>query len=623
MTLAVFAVVISVTMVILSSIWVLGMTTVSAPFQDWALSNLTLAAWTATGVTAFVGIASLYRIATLNQGGGKVARDMGGTSISTDDRDPLRRRLRNVVEEMAIASGIPTPEIYVLDHEEGINAFAAGFNTEDAAVAVTRGALETLSRDELQGVIAHEFSHIFNGDMRLNIKLMGPMFGILAIGFLGRLLIRSPTYTRGGRRGGGSGVILILGAGLTITGFVGLFLARLIKAGVSRQREYLADASAVQFTRQKTGLAGALKKIAGLTERSVLHADDTEEISHMLFASGFNGLSSLLATHPPILERIQALDPGFTEDKLANLHTERVQPAQGTASELTSGMAGEGSMTSNQISSTPEKVFSSIGHPGESHFLYAQKLVANLPEDIREALDSSYQAMLLIIALMLSDNDAIRSQQLNLVSQQVGSERAETTKSLHTTYLKIFGEHRLQLLQLALPRIKEQPSGRQQYLADLLEQLAILDNQIELYEYALLKLYRQYIERAANPNARQHRKSFSSRPVRQAAEHLLTLFGAFSNRNPEQVRQVLANGDHGLTITSAGFTDTPKENWLSEMDKALDRLQGCTPHDRSLLVSALTDVALADQQLTESEGELLRAVCAILDCPLPPIAANH
>ncbi len=251
---------------------------------------------------------------------------MGGTLVPADVQDPLRRRLRNVVEEMAIASGVPVPEIYVLEEESGINAFAAGFTPSDAAVAVTRGTLELLDRDELQGVIAHEFSHILNGDMRLNIRLMGVLFGIMVLGLIGRLIVRGGHHTSiiSSRRDRGAPVALVIGLGLMVVGGIGVFFARVIKAGISRQREYLADASAVQFTRQSSGIANALKKIGGYSEGSLIKSADPEEVSHMLFGTGAR-FCSLFATHPPLVARIQALDPSFRDTDFP-----RVDPRQRT-----------------------------------------------------------------------------------------------------------------------------------------------------------------------------------------------------------------------------------------------------------------------------------------------------
>ncbi|MGH3681495.1 MAG: M48 family metallopeptidase, partial [Natronosporangium sp.] len=249
-------------------------------------------------VVAVIGLASLFRSLSLRSGGGShVARSLGAVPVPADTTDPQLRRLRNVVEEIAVASGTPVPELYVMEGEPGINAFAAGWSPSDAAVAVTRGALEQLNRDELQGVIGHEFSHVVNGDMRLNIKLMGLLYGILVLAMVGYVLLRV--------RGGNRNPVPLIGLALVVAGFAGIFIGRIIKAAVSRQREFLADASAVQFTRQSAGLVGALKKIAGVPAGSQLGNAKAEDVSHMLFGSG-KGLSGLFATHPPLLKRIQA-----------------------------------------------------------------------------------------------------------------------------------------------------------------------------------------------------------------------------------------------------------------------------------------------------------------------------
>lgn len=301
-TLAVVAIMVSVNLVLLAvfaySNTEAMATQPSVLSREFLMSHLDVMLLISLLTGGLIGMASLIRSQKLKAGGSVVARQLGGTPVEPETRDPLKRRLRNVVEEIAIASGVPVPDIYVLEEESGINAFAAGYSTSDAAVAVTRGTLETLNRDELQGVIAHEFSHIHNGDMRLNIRLMGILFGILALTIVGRILMYSGHGGRGRKGGGG---VVFAGLAIMLIGYIGVFFGRWIKASVSRQREYLADASAVQFTRQPQGIGGALKKIAAAQAGSKLEAD-TEEVGHMLFASGL--ASRMMATHPPIIEQI-------------------------------------------------------------------------------------------------------------------------------------------------------------------------------------------------------------------------------------------------------------------------------------------------------------------------------
>ena len=294
-----------------------------APVTQWDWQTLLLIS---AVVLATILVGSLYRVLTLRGGGAAVARAMGATPVPTDTTDPVWRRLRNVIEEIAIASGVPVPDIFVMEREPGINAFAAGYTPADAAVCVTQGCLDKLTRDELQGVIAHEFSHVLNGDMRLNIRLMGLLFGILVLGIIGRVIIeasaQSTSARRSSDRNGGAAALALAGLTLLIVGYVGFFFGRLIQAAVSRSRESLADASAVQFTRQTAGIAGALKKIAALAEGSQLQAHNKQEVAHMLFGEG-GGVLRLFATHPPLPERIRDLG-----GRLQRLSARAAGPAQ-------------------------------------------------------------------------------------------------------------------------------------------------------------------------------------------------------------------------------------------------------------------------------------------------------
>jgi Zn-dependent protease with chaperone function len=615
MTLGVAAVAASVTAVLTATLWLSAGAADFVGYLDWLSANRRLTIGTAIGTAGFIGFASLYRVVSLRHGGGKVARELGGAPVYPDDSDPLRRRLRNVVEEMAIASGVPTPEVFVLEHESGINAFAAGFDTEDAAIAVTRGALETLSRDELQGVIAHEFSHIFNGDMRLNIKLMGPMFGILIIGQLGRILLRGTRSSgaRGSRRGS-AGAALALGIGLSITGFVGLLFARLVKAGVSRQREYLADASAVQFTRQSSGIAGALKKIAGYTDHSTLRDSQAEEISHMLFASGFVSITGLLATHPPLLKRIQAIEPSFSADAFKTLHTEINQVESADEPGLATGFSYSSSETAVAVS--VDSLLASIGNPQDDHYKAAYAFRRQLPADINDALESRYLVMLLAPALILHSSDEIRHKQLSLLEQQMGAERRNKVAELYDHLYALGDGISLPILNLALPLIKEHPVSRQEYLGELLQELALMDNKIELFEYALLRIYRSYIRRAAEPVSKRRWRSFDDPKIKSAAANLISIFAAKNYPSAETMADALARAAK-LIPTEAAAGEM--SDWVGQADEALDILQDCIPTDRQRIVAALMSMATGDGCITRPESELLRAFCEALDTPLPPL----
>ncbi|MBS0396844.1 MAG: M48 family metalloprotease, partial [Proteobacteria bacterium] len=272
------------------------------PYSARLLDHPGMLAVTAAGVLGVIAVAALHRIAQLAAGGGAVAAALGASRVTRETADPRRRRLLNIVEETAIASGVPVPEVYVLDQESGINAFAAGFSPADAAITITRGALERLDRAELAGVIGHEFSHLLNGDMRLNTRLAGPLFGLLVIAIVARFTMRGI--------GGNTRATPFLAAGLLIMGlgYVGVLLGRLLQAAICREREYLADAASVQFTRDPTALRDALVRIARCPAGSHLQGADGEDLAHLLLAPGRDRLFS---THPPLAARIRRLDPHF------------------------------------------------------------------------------------------------------------------------------------------------------------------------------------------------------------------------------------------------------------------------------------------------------------------------
>jgi len=440
---------------------------------------------TAILATLLIIGATVYKTARLSSGGGRVAIDMGGTLVPADVHDPLRRRLRNVIEEMAIASGVPVPEIYVLEQEMGINAFAAGFTPGDAAIAVTRGTLEILDRDELQGVIAHEFSHILNGDMRLNIRMMGVLFGIMVLGIIGRL-----------RRNRNAPVIMIVGLGLAVLGWIGLFCARLVKAAVSRQREFLADASAVQFTRQSEGIASALKKIGGYTAHSYIRSTDPEEVSHMLFAGGISRLTSLFATHPPLIERIQALDPGFSEDDYPVVAEQmrsgatRHASGEGQARGLMEEQAAAGTRAEQRT--LPASIPDAVARPDPQQLAFAGQLRRSIPAEIYAAAHSPEQAWILALALALDLNTLHSERQLRFVDEQLGVERGKQVRRYFGQISKIGAGYRLPILEIAFPALKRRPVPQLEYLLELVRRIIELDGEVDLYEYCFFRVLTQH-----------------------------------------------------------------------------------------------------------------------------------
>jgi len=581
---------------------------------------------TAILTTLFIVGATVFKTAALSSGGGRVATSIGGTLVPADTQDPLRRRLRNVVEEMAIASGVPVPEIYVLEEESSINAFAAGYTTSDAAVAVTRGTLELLERDELQGVIAHEFSHVLNGDMRLNIRLMGVLFGIMVLGLIGRMIVRGGHHTSivSSRRDRGTPVILIVGLGLVILGGIGVFFARIIKAGVSRQREYLADASAVQFTRQSEGIANALKKIGGYSAGSLIKSADPEEISHMLFGTGAR-YSSLFATHPPLLNRIQALDPHFRATDYpavdARLHRRSAAPDAAYArfaGDITTALASGGAAV------LPESIAETVGKPENEHIEYAQHLRQSIPESLYAAAHSAEFAYFLTIALILDRTGSHVDRQLSLAREQLGARRADLLRRYYDELGHTGEEYRLPLLAIAFPALKSRPSQELSYLVSLATRMIEVDGDIDLYEYCFYRILTSNLGQAVDPVGRRRAVRARRSALQAAAVDLVRVLADHGHDTDAQRAAAYSAGIAALGEWAQQHEyHADRVDSVAVLDRSLDVLLGLNSRGKEALVHAISATAAHDRKLSVPEAELIRAVCATLNYPLPPILVRR
>ncbi|MCX7556064.1 M48 family metallopeptidase [Xanthomonadaceae bacterium JHOS43] len=572
---------------------------------------------------AVIGISSLVRIAMLRGGGAEVARSMGATPVSPDTTDPALRRLRNVVEEIAIASSTPMPEIYVME-EEGINAFAAGYSPNDAVVAVTRGALDRLNRDELQGVVAHEFSHILNGDMRLNIRLMGVLFGILVLGIIGRRILM---HVRGGRDSKGVAAVIAAGVVLMIVGYVGLFFGRLIKAGVSRSREVLADASAVQFTRQTQGLAGALKKIAGLPAGSRLDNGDTEEVSHMLFGEGL-GFSSLFATHPPILERIKAIDPSFDPKQFEQVKARWAQrPPVAAEEDLALGFAPDGSRLATrsvlpvahaELDVSPQLVAAQVGSPAADDFQRADAIGNALTEELRELARRQDRAIPLVLALLLDADASLRERQLSEVARSIDESTAMATRALHENVAAMHPMLRLPLASLAFPVLRRRPRPELARFLQCCERLIAADGRVALSEYCLGRLLRRQTVESLDPSRYAPSGRRKLVQVRDAVATLLAVL-AEQGHNAETDAQRAFVAGMARVFPGVATRYAPPPDFVAALEQALSVLDEVDPMGKSLLVEAMVTAISHDGHVSVAEAELLRTVCAVLHCPLPPM----
>jgi len=565
---------------------------------------------------AVISLASLFKITSLRAGGGQVARQLGATLVEPDAQDPGRRRLLNVVEEIALASGVPVPEVYVLERESGINAFAAGYSPADAAVTVTQGTLDKLNRTELQGVIAHEFSHILNGDMRINIRLMGALFGILLLALIGRRFLVHARFVRSSRDRNGAAIVLIA-IGLTAIGYIGLFFGRWIKAALSRQREYLADASAVQFTRDPQGIGGALKKIAVYSEGSYLDTD-SEEVSHMLFGDGRRML--LFSTHPPLNERIARIDPSFRPEDLERLAASIMRDRAREREQARVRQAREtGTVPRGPLD--PGRIVQEVGQPGWERMLMAAAVAASLPDTVARAARSTGWAPEVLFYTLLDADSEIREKQLLSIAGQMGQESEAQTRALVQAAGPPAPEQRLPLLGIAFPVLKRRPPDEVRRILETAKELIAADNKVDVFEYLLARSVAQHIWESHNPS---RVRTSGSRDLGDHRAQVLDVMAVLARHGDTPQEEATAAFMAGLA--AIGFepaTPMPEiADWAAVLDAALPKLDGLKPAEKEKLVRALAAIVLQDQRVDVVERELLRTVCVLIHVPLPMLSGQ-
>ncbi|WP_412543702.1 M48 family metallopeptidase [Longispora sp. K20-0274] len=635
------------------------------------LAGLLVASTVATA--GAIGLATLYRTATLRGGGGRVARELGGDYVPHDTTDPQLRRLRNVVEEIAIASGVSVPEVYVLQHESAINAFAAGWSTSDAAVAVTRGALETLNRDELQGVIAHEFSHVVNGDMRLNIRLIGLLFGIMFLALAGETMLRAGAFGRSRDEKSGGNPLPLIGIALVAAGWVGVLAGRLIKASVSRQREYLADAAAVQFTRQTAGIAGALKKIGGLPGGSRLGAPKAEEVAHMLFGTGSKDRASWFATHPPLADRIRALDPTFDPAQLTALAEGWAQsPPNGMREDLTLGLTGhaprvrgagpatepaapsgagagadtragaavgagtragagapvgpaaEGGRAGDDAAGargTPagDLVVARVASPDAGSYRHAEAFLARIPEQFADRARSVDRVVPLVLGLLLSADPEVRARQHADLVTRYDRATADAAWLEANALTGLPAVLRLPLAELAFPALRHRTTAEQEGVLGAVYTLINADGRTSPFEYCLSRMLHRNLYEALHPQPRRTAALPLSRVRREIAVLLAVLAGA-GQSDPAAADRAYRAG-LALALPDEAPVRPALPGGVLDLEDGWAVLDRLDPGAKETLVRAAVAVISEDAVAQVAEIELLRTVCALLHCPLPPLTS--
>lgn len=599
---------------------------------DWVLL-----AWVSGAILVVVAFGSLYKILSLAGGGARVAELLQGRLLLPGSRELREQRILNVVEEMAIASGTPVPPVYVLD-EPGINAFAAGYAPSDAVIGITRGAIETLSRDELQGVIAHEFSHILHGDMRLNIRLIGVLHGILVLGIMGEYLLRSTRHSS--RRSKDSGNIAVVGLALLVIGYAGTFFGNLIKAAVSRQREFLADASAVQYTRNPTGIAGALKRIGGSVAGSQLDNPAAAEISHALFSEGLSRrFSGLFATHPPLGERIRRIEPDwdgrFDLPAAATPQTQEVSQVATVAagSETAEAEADAGQAAALSALAVSAALLAQAGNPREADVQQARQLLASLPPALLLAAHQPASASALVCLLLLDARPEQMAQQQALMADKAAPAVEQALQTLLPAAGAIRPEARLPLLSLALPALRQLSPAQYASLREVLLALIQSDGRISLWEWVLQRVLLQQLDGVFAPRSRLHHTAHRSLQQLQAEVVLLLGFvlrvGAARAQDapgqqgalPPQAQALFDEVLAGLSLPSAPLPPLEQLR-LPQVNAALDALQALKPLQKPAFLKACAALIMADGVAAVAELEIFRALAAALDCPLPPLPAT-
>jgi Zn-dependent protease with chaperone function len=583
---------------------------------------------TSGAVLLIIGGVSIVKTLTLRQGGGvKVAESLGGVPLPDMPTDPKLQRYRNVVEEIAIASSTPVPVLYYLPQEEGINAFAAGYTPADAAVCVTQGSLDRLNREELQGVIAHEFSHIVNGDMRLSLRLIGVLAGILALWVVGHMVLyagRTMTLLFGRSRDRVTGTLGAAGLGLLVLGFVvlvagwlGVFFGRLIKAAFSRQREYLADASAVQYTRQTAGLTGALKKIGGLEAGSQLRSPKTENVSHMLFGEGKKA-SALYATHPPLIKRIQVLEPDFTPSNLDELRNRwSAQPPDGLEEDSRMGFSGASVQQAAPRRLDAREYTAAVGNPTAASYEAGTRIRNAIPPRLADLAHNPATAVPLIYGLLFDRNQDIRQVQYGIVARYHGKQVADESWRYGAELVNLDPSLRLPLASIAFPPLRGRPEAETRLMTSVLRELIHAEDQVHIFEYCLGTLVFVGLHETLTSGSPWNGRRQNLASAQNAICCLIALLAQTANSDPSAAAAAFQAGI-AVAYPQARIPMLPVTGVLA-LEQVWPVIDGLEGNDKATLISAVVTTVTADRVVTEEESELLRTVCGVLHCPVPPV----
>jgi Zn-dependent protease with chaperone function len=570
-------------------------------FLDFLSSiNRELFLYSSISIILVIALVSFIKKMTLSSGGKDVAISLGGKLISPDSRDFKERQLLNIVEEMAIASGISVPPIYVIE-EESINAFAAGYNFSDAVIGVTKGTINYLNRDELQAIIAHEFSHIFNGDMKINIKLISILHGILFFTILGRIIIHSSFYSRRSRSKESSGAIAA-GVVMLIVGYLGYFFGKLIKSSISRQREYLADASAVQFTRNKDGIASALKKIGTLSHGSTIKNPKANEVSHMFFGESSHSLISMMSTHPPLEKRILAVDPNWDGEFNSNLEENNSQKIESQSN--TSRGKKEDIKRSSMAT-----LLNNIGNIEEEKIEKAHNLILHIPEEIKEAAHESFGSRAIIYCLLIQ-NDEYYEKQLKILEDKADNVVFKLVQRLHPIMMSMDNSFRLSLIEMSAPSLKQLSKSQYNIFKNNVLALIESDEEVSLFEWSLAKIIFHNLDVEFNSKIVNKSEKYSLLSIKDEVSTLLSIIS--HNDRVHDSRKCFELMVSKNNISKFNFLEK-KDIKISDLDKAMNKLERLKVLDKEKLLKMISNYIDHDMNSFRNL-ELIRAIGVVLDC---------
>lgn len=573
---------------------------------------------------------SVYKVAQLRGGGATVAQMLGGKLILPETTDPDEKRVLNVVEEMAIASGMKVPPVYVIEGQKGINAFAAGFSPRSAVIGVSQGSIKLLTREELQGVIAHEFSHIVHGDMGLNIRLMGVLHGILLIAIIGYHIMDLGSGGRRNRDSDGHGGIVAFGMIMFVMGYIGVFFANLIKMAVSRQREFLADAAAVQFTRYPDGIGGALKKIGGFSHGSCVKHPRAEEASHMYFADGLKrSFVGLFSTHPPLKERLSKIYPRY-DGKFIPVALEggelpefssEVAETVGVSQFAGGEVGGVDEPIERLDLPAEEAVINSVGTLTAANLEYAHKLLEGLPEKIKLRVHNTCGACAVVYGLLLDQSDEVRTKQVRGLADTVQSEVMEELQAVAFDIGTLETDAYLSVIDLALPSLAQLSSEQYKQFRKNLKLLIQADREITLFEYILFTVVTEYLDEAVDGKVSEHGECRDLKRLIDPASNLFVALAIFGNADRERAREAYTAAVRRCGIAEKHWREIDNETDIAikDLDRALRAFADVDPMIKQKIIEACVTCVQVDEEIAVEERLILRAIADTMDCPLPPL----